>query len=67
MCILRGFVVLYLCFGSTWVPVVVETDLPWLVYVYGNCGLLPVVWLYLGTCYDQKGSFWVTLHWWGFL
>ena len=34
-----GFVVLYLCFSSTWVHVVVETGLP----VFG---------LYLGTCYD---------------
>ena len=29
-----GFVVLYLCFGGTWVPVVLESDLLWLVYVW---------------------------------
>ena len=45
----------YLCFDGTWVHVVTEKDLLRLIYVYGDCGLLPVFWLYLGTCYDQKG------------
>ena len=50
------FVVLYLCFGGTWVHVVTKKDLLRLIYVYGDCCLLPVVWLYLGTCYDRKES-----------
>ena len=51
ICILQGL----LCFGGTWVHVVVENDLLRLVYFYGDCGFLPGFWLYLGTCYDQKG------------
>ena len=55
----------YLCFDGTWVHVVTEKDLLRLIYVYGDCCLLPVFWLYLGTCYDRKGSIWVDLCFYG--
>ena len=47
----------YLCFDGTWVHVMTEKDLLRLIYVYGNCCLLPVFWLYLGTCYGRKDLF----------
>ena len=50
-----AFFALYLCSGGTWVHVVTEKDLLRLIYVYGDCCLLPVFWWYLGTCYDRKG------------
>ena len=42
----------YLCFSGTWVGVMAEKELLGLIYVYGDCHLLPVFWSYLGTCYD---------------